>query len=97
MRNLTINECSIISGASLTERQVDSILGKVGAYSAQVCFLGAVYCAGYIGLPALLLCGGGSVAKIAGTYVFYDNKEVILEKLNVAKDYVETTWQGFQR
>ena len=88
MKVLSLNECKNVNGA-LTEKQVDSLIGKLGAYSANIGFLGIMYCTGNIGLSALLIGGiGSSVVKMAGTYVFYENKEGILDYINDTKEYV---------
>ncbi|MBS0286602.1 MAG: hypothetical protein JSR17_04860 [Proteobacteria bacterium] len=91
MRELSVVEILSINGG-LTDKQVDSLLGKVGAYAANIGFLSVMFCAGYIGLPTLVIGGiGSSVVKVAGTYVVYENKNAILGYLDSAMNYFSGT------
>ncbi len=87
MKLLSDTECQQIHGG-LTEKQVDSLLAKIGGYTAKAGLLGIMYCAGHIGLHSFLLSGVAvAIVKIAGVYVFYENKESILSTFNQAKNY----------
>ncbi len=78
---LDLNEIQQIHGG-LTERQEDSLLGKAGAYSANAVLFTSLYCLGYLSKTGLII--GGVLApavKFTATYLVYENKEWIKQKL----------------
>ena len=81
MRVLASSEIECCHGG-LTDKQTDSLLGKIGSYSANSLLLVGLYGLGFINLQAVLI--GGALApffKVAGTYFVYENKDWVIEQL----------------
>lgn len=81
MVELNGNQIEVVSGG-LSEKQEDSILGKIGAYSANSALLVSLFAFGYLPLQGLVV--GGLLAptiKIAGTYLMYENKDWIKDQM----------------
>ncbi len=82
MQLLNLNQIQQIHGG-LTEKQEDSLLGKAGGYSANAVLLTTLYCLGFLTGQGLIVGGVlAPIAKMTGTYLVYDNKDWVKEKLD---------------
>lgn len=80
MRLLTSDQILHCYGG-LSEKQQDSLLGKVGSYTANSVLLAGLYGLGFINLQVLVVGGAlAPVCKIAGTYFVYENKEWVIDQ-----------------
>lgn len=91
MKHLSADYTTVIHGG-LTDKQTEAIVGKIGAYSANSLLYACLAGAGFISYKTLLISALlAPCAKIAGTYIVYENKEAILEHIQRIIDSMTAT------
>lgn len=90
MQPLTSIQAQTIHGG-LTDKQTESLIGKVGAYTANSLLYVGLASVGIISFKAMMISAIlAPTAKIAGTYVAYENKETLLEGIESTTEYFQS-------